>query len=134
MCFYCGEPFSPTHATECAKRPKAQTNAIVVNGLDMPLSDEVLAQLELEDALTTEFCQLSLNALSGKKDGDAMRVKALVQDHTMLILVDSGSSHSFVSKTFVQKLGIATIPTTPQQVRVANGEIVISDKCIPRLT
>lgn len=134
LCFYCGEAYSPTHAAECAKRPKAQSNALVLNVLDMPLSEEVLAQLAIEDELSAEFCQLSLNALSVKEDGDAMRVRALVKGQVMLTLIDSGSSHSFISETFVQKLGLTPLPTTPQQVRVANGEIMISDKCIPNLS
>jgi hypothetical protein len=46
-------------------------NALVVNDLDldMALSDEVLAQLAVEDSLTTTFCQLSLNAISGTDEG-----------------------------------------------------------------
>ena len=47
LCYYCGEKYDPTHAAICTQRPKAQVNAIVVNDLDMPLSEEVVAQLEL---------------------------------------------------------------------------------------
>lgn len=74
LCYYCGEAHTPTHAAECAKRPKAQANALVVNSLDMHLSEEVLEQLALEDALSAEFCQLSLNAISGTEQGEAMKV------------------------------------------------------------
>lgn len=40
LCFYCGEAYSPAHAVECAKRPKPQVNALALNSLDMPLSEE----------------------------------------------------------------------------------------------
>lgn len=96
LCYYCGEAYTPAHAAECAKRPKAQANALVVNSLDMHLSEEVLEQLALEDALSAEFCQLSLNAISGTEQGEAMKIRAFVQNRVMLLLVDSGSSHSFV--------------------------------------
>lgn len=71
LCFHYGEPFTPAHVEFCTQRPKAQVNALVVNDLDldMALSDEVLAQLAVEDSLTTTFCQLSLNAISGTDEG-----------------------------------------------------------------
>ena len=61
LCFYYREPYDPSHAAKCTKRPKTQVNALVLNDLDVTLNDEVLKQLEIEDALTEEFCTLSLN-------------------------------------------------------------------------
>ena len=60
-------------------------------------------------------------------------VRALIQNKVMLILVDSGSSHSFISKSFVQQLQIPTLPMSPQQVRLANGNILITDQWVPGL-
>ena len=39
-------------------------NAIVVNDLDVNLTEEVLAQLAMEDSLNDEFGQLSLHYVS----------------------------------------------------------------------
>jgi hypothetical protein len=75
-----------------------------LNNLDVDLNENILAQLELEDALSQDFGQLSLNALAGTSQGQAMRVRALVKNKVMLLLVDSGSSHSFISSTFCTKL------------------------------
>lgn len=61
LCFYCSEPFDPTHLAKCTKRPKPHLNALVVNDLDVTLTDDVLQQLDMQDALTAEFCHLSLN-------------------------------------------------------------------------
>ena len=79
---------------------------MVTNDLDMPLNDEILAQLELEDALTAEFCHLSLNALAGTDHGDAMKIQALVKNQVMLTLVDTRSTHSFVSAAFLERVGV----------------------------
>jgi hypothetical protein len=46
----------------------------------MPLTEEIIAQVELEDALSSEFGQLSLNALADTDHGNAMRVKDLVKN------------------------------------------------------
>lgn len=42
LCYFCREPYDPAHAAKCPKRPKAQANALVVNDLDVHLTDEVL--------------------------------------------------------------------------------------------
>ena len=113
LCFYCREPFDANHIKSYTKRPQQQLNALALNdGCDVILTEEVLNQLAVEDALASDFCQLSLNALAGTKRGCAMKIRALV---------DSGSSHSFISKSFVTMLGIPTVPMPPQQVRFANG-------------
>ena len=128
LCFYCSEPFDANHLKSCTKRPQPQLNALALNDLDVVLTEEVLNQLAVEDALASDFCQLSLNALAGTEQGQAMKLRALVQNKVLLILVDSGSSHSFISKAFVQMLGISTVPMSPQQVRLANGDCLITDE------
>lgn len=67
LCFYCAEPFDANHRNVCTKRPQqpTQVNALVLNDLDVVLNDDVLNKLAMEDALTKDFCQLSLNALAG---------------------------------------------------------------------
>jgi hypothetical protein len=62
-----------------------------------------------------------------------MKIRTLVKNKIMLALVDSGSSHYFISAHFLLKAGITPQPTTPKQVRVANGSILISDKYVPNL-
>jgi hypothetical protein len=104
---------------------------LALNDLNVVLTEEVLNQLAVEDALASDFCQLSLNALAGTDQGQAMKLRALVQNKVLLILVDGGSSHSFVSKAIVQMLGISTVPMSPYQVRLANGDCVITGEWVP---
>jgi len=134
LCYYCGEKYDQAHAAVCTQRPKAQVNALVTNDLDMPLSEELVAQLELEESLTSEFCQLSVNALAGTDQGNAMKLKALAKNQIMLTLVDTGSTHSFVSSEFLKKVGIQFVPTTPKQVRLPNGQVLLSDRWVPNMT
>jgi hypothetical protein len=53
-------------------------NAIVINDLGAELTEETLNQLEMEDVITAEMSQLSLNVISGTESGDSMRIQALV--------------------------------------------------------
>jgi hypothetical protein len=89
--------------------------------------------LAIEDVLTEDFCNLSLNAVSGTDTGDCMKVRALVNSKVMLILVDSGSSHSFVSKSFLEDLHIKPLPTQPRKVKLANGGIMVTDMWVPKM-
>jgi hypothetical protein len=75
---------------------------------------------------------VSLNAIAGTKSTDSMRIRALVHDKVMLILVDSGSSHRFVSDSFMQQAGITAEPASAIQVRV-NGETLLSDSKVAAL-
>lgn len=111
-----------THLSKCSKHPRAQVNALVVSDLDVALTDEVLEQLAIKVSLAAEFCSLSINAISGTDEGDALKLKAMVKNKIMLLLVDSGSSHSFVSSVFLQKYGITPTTMKSKLVKVANGD------------
>ena len=97
LCFSFGEKFVPGHLELCTKRNKPQANALILNDLDKELSDDTLNELAAEDALHEEFCQLSLNALSSNDNVNCIKLKSRVKDKVMLILLGSGSSHSFIS-------------------------------------
>jgi hypothetical protein len=59
--------------------------------------------------------------MSSQDTLSCVKLKARVKDKVMIILMDSGSSHSFISSTFVQlaQLPTATIPA--KRVKLANG-------------
>jgi hypothetical protein len=133
LCYFYGEKFDAYHLQKCTKRNKPQLHALVVNDLDVPLIEETLNQLENEDVLTSEMGQLSLNAISGTASKDCMRIRALVHNKVMLILVDSGSSLSFVSQSFLLQTGIIVEPTYPITVRVANGDTLMSNSKVSAL-
>ncbi|WVZ62139.1 hypothetical protein U9M48_011919 [Paspalum notatum var. saurae] len=135
LCFQCGEKFGPGHMEVCSKRTKPQVNALAINDLDhqQELSDEVLNQLILEDDVADQFCSLSLHAISGTEGHACLKLRAIVNKKVMLILVDSGSSHSFINSAFVAKAGLSTIPAPPNQVKVASGHILTTDQMIPDL-
>lgn len=101
LCFNCGEKYALGHNAICPHKNKPQVNALAINELDRELPDEVLNDLAMEDQLQEEFGQLSLNALSSKDSSDCIKLKTKVKDKVMLILIDSGSTHSFISANFV---------------------------------
>lgn len=47
-----------------------------------------------------------------------MKLRRMVHDRNVVILIDSGVSHNFVSKELVQELGLQVAPTKPYGVRL----------------
>ena len=126
--FSYGEKCVPGHMEVCSKRNKPQTNAIIMKDLDKELSDEVLNDLAIEDALHEEFYQLSLNAITISDTTNCIKLKTRVKDKVMLILIDSGSTHSFISSQFVTMAKIPTVPMKPKKVKLDNREWIETNK------
>jgi len=51
----------------------------------------------------------------------------------MLILLDCGSSHSFVSSVFVELAHVPTVPIPPRKVKLANEEWLTATSKVPDL-
>lgn len=133
LCMYCGDKYDAAHAASCTKRPQGQVHTLVLNDLDQPLSVEVLTQLAMEDSVTDELQHLSLNALAGTAHGEVLQLRGMLQNKAMVVLLDSGSSHSFVNASFLAKVGISPISVPPKQVKVANGQCLVTDKLVPAM-
>jgi hypothetical protein len=108
-------------------------HALAINDLDQNLTEEVLNQLEVEDTLAEDLLHLSLNAISGTESTECIKIRSLVNDKLMLILLDSGNSHSFVSTSFVAQAGLSPVPTMARQVHLPNGQVLISDQMVHQL-
>lgn len=71
--------------------------------------------------------------MAGTESADSMRVRALVQNQVMLILIDCGSSHSFINSALVQRLDVKPVLMAPVSVQLADGGTLVADKFIPNL-
>jgi hypothetical protein len=124
LCFKCGENFVPGH--QCTVPATAQVKAIEANEI---LSDDILDTLVAHG--DDYDCHVSINALAGSSKPGIIQFRALVGDQVMLLLLDSGSSHSFVDSALVHKLKppVTTIPTL--KVKVAGGAYMYCDTMVP---
>jgi len=121
LCFHCGDKFEPSHLEVYTKKNKPQLHALALNDLDREINEEALNEMAIEDLITEDFCQLSLNAISGAEATDSIKLKATVKNKTMLILVDTRSSHNFVSSQFANLIKLTISPIPVQKVKMANG-------------
>lgn len=132
LCFRCGEKYSREH--QCKR--SAQLLTIEVGEYGEVLSDDAVRALELLDepaATESACCLLSANAVEGTESAETIRLRATVGDQTMLLLVDSGSTHSFVNASFAKRITAATKPIPTVAVRVANGQQLQCTEMVPQL-
>jgi hypothetical protein len=72
-------------------------------------------------------------ALSGKSSFNAIQFQGQVQGHSVSILIDSGSSHTFVCRSFAAKLSGQSPLSQPLTVKIADGQFIQCDSEILQL-
>jgi len=108
LCFNCDEKFTPSH-----KRRGPQL--LILEGNPDNFDEE-----EAKDQ--TEFqSEISLHALSGWSSYRTMWVMAKIGRYEVVVLIDSGSTHNFISEKVANLLQLAVVPTEPFNVKVVNG-------------
>lgn len=102
LCYSCGDKFAPGHV--CANKQVAQAKALHMAEEAAHLSDAVLDAIATEEAVEEAAAHLSVNALAGTTNTKTIQIRALVGNQVMLLLVDSGSSHTFIDQQLADKL------------------------------
>jgi hypothetical protein len=118
LCIRCGEKWSRDHC--CPEQIQLHVLQEVWDlchcddseGHDSPAEETSDGQL---------FLTLSSAAVSAKRCDSTMRFWGVIQDQKVRILLDSRSSHTFVSSTLTSQLQGRTDCAKPVSVTVANG-------------
>jgi len=76
---------------------------------------------------------VSVAALSRKSSINTIQFRGKVQGHSAMILIDSGSSHTFVSRSFAAKLSGQSPLSQPLTVKIADGQLIQCDSEILQL-
>ncbi|KAL4272664.1 hypothetical protein GQ457_13G022100 [Hibiscus cannabinus] len=73
-----------------------------------------------------EELEISINALTGNVGHSTPRLLGAIKGRHLSILVDSGSTHSFINPGWAKE-GVEILSTTPLVITVANGEKLYSE-------
>lgn len=121
LCFLCEDKWFKGH--------KCKEKKLFMLVADDEFSEEINKGEGKEDMLelTTESFSISLQALSGTTQHSTMRLRETVQGKPVTILVDSGSTHSFIDKHFSERLQLPSTTSGSFEVLVANGEKLQSE-------
>ncbi|XP_026398810.1 uncharacterized protein LOC113294638 [Papaver somniferum] len=78
--------------------------------------------------------EISLHALTGATTHETIRISGHLNKHTVTVLIDTCSTHSFIDATLISQLGLHVSPTGHMLVTVANGDSTISQDICHNLT
>lgn len=123
LCHTCGEKWSRDH--RCG--PTVQLH--VIEEVLQLFSDEVPEEVESSTSPPAEsddgeLLAISREAVLGIESSRTVRLQGFIQRHEVLMLVDSGSSHSFISEKLANKLQGVRSSLTPLKVKIADGGVL----------
>ena len=119
LCFNCNERFTAGHRCQGPRILMLEGYEDDNNVIYDEVNEERNTGRHQEENLEPE---ITLHALTGWSAPKTMRVAARIGDHDVIILIDSGSTHNFLSERLANLLRLPVIPTETFPVRVANGE------------
>jgi hypothetical protein len=127
LCQYCAEKWNKGH--KCADT--VQLHA-VQELWEMLSTDQPESEGEFEDSAEHFLILLSTEAASVNRQSKSFRLPGVMQGVDMLMLIDSGSTHSFLNSAHTNKLSGITPMDTPLSVRVANGTVLQCSMELPQ--
>ncbi|KAF7831606.1 Retrotransposable element Tf2 [Senna tora] len=104
-CFTCDEKWSLAH--KCKNK---RLNIIILSDLEEGEEDgdEFLLETEeaKEDKGVSTLMSLSLNSIVGITNGRTMKLMGKVRGKEVVIMIDSGATHNFISEELVKRIGL----------------------------
>ena len=105
LCMKCGEPYSPQH--RCPKQIQLHVLEELLEILQLDNQEGTSTDVDSNDS-EEELLTLSQCASEGIQGKKTIRLPGFLQNQEILVLVDSGSSSTFVKDTLVHQLKLAT--------------------------
>lgn len=128
LCFKCGEKFGIGH--QCAMK---HLNFMLLDEDPDPGGDTILADLAEAEMTAGNVLEASLYELSSSLQWKTITLQGKIDGQWMNILVDTGSSDSYIHSEQVQKLALKKQQTEPTSVIIADGSTVTSHQLCPRV-
>ncbi|KAJ0482832.1 putative nucleotidyltransferase, Ribonuclease H [Helianthus annuus] len=116
LCYYCDERYVPGH-----KCTKPQLFMISDTTED---EEEQLVEASGEQTEETQ-AEISFHAISGTILPQTLRLSGRIKNKDVVVLVDGGSTHNFIDKALVDRLGLIVNHDVKFEVVVANCEKLV---------
>lgn len=126
LCYRCDEKFTPGH--RCSKK-MLQVLWVMDDEVEDGdgFSGEVIrTEKEVELADRPESAALCVSSLLGFCPPNSMKVKGRLKNKEVVVLIDSGATHNFISEELVRQLGLQGVPTRDYTVQMGNDDEVKS--------
>jgi len=114
LSYGCGDRYFPGH--------RCRRQLLLLEGED----DEEKVAEENSEVEREDKGEISLHALKGLVHSKIIKVKGRAHNCSLMVLIDSGSTHSFLDESMAKKLGCEVSNSHSLSVIVANGNKVLS--------
>ena len=118
LCYRCNEPFNKGHRCQ----NKELRLYLVANDLE----DMVMEDIENEGTMVevSPVVELSLNSVEGLTTPSTFKIKGSVEGKEVMVMIDCGVTHNFISTHLVEELNIPTAETTSYGVIMGSKKAV----------
>ncbi|TYK23464.1 putative retroelement pol polyprotein [Cucumis melo var. makuwa] len=128
LCFRCNEKYSADH--KCRLKEQRELRMFVVTEgreeyeiVEEEKEEKELGCIEVNENVTT-VVELSINSVVGLNDPGTMKVRGKLLGEEVVILIDSGATHNFVSEKLVKKLSLSIKETSHYGVILGSGAAI----------
>nr|KAJ0197601.1 hypothetical protein LSAT_V11C700383600 [Lactuca sativa] len=111
ICFRCDGKYSPGH-----RCPSKAFQVLLVD------EEDTVEEEDDGEHPHLEAIEVSLNSVSGLTPPHTMKVRENIQGVPVVVLIDCGATHSFVSNRVIEILGLMVIDTGSVRVVLGNGK------------
>ncbi|XP_057444004.1 uncharacterized protein LOC130736175 [Lotus japonicus] len=118
-CFRCEEKFGPNHISK-----NKQFRVMLMAEDDGEEDIETLSETQEEIEEAIELKQLSLYSIQGISTRKSLKVWGILNGTTIVVLIDCGATHNFISKAMAKQLGLVITETSTSTVEVGDGHKV----------
>nr|GEU49764.1 retrotransposon Gag domain, retroviral aspartyl protease [Tanacetum cinerariifolium] len=115
-CFRCGDKYEPGHL--------CKTGTLKVLEANKDVEEPLTTDLTNHESDPEETVEISLHAILGKPHPTTMKVHGMLHSTEVLILIDGGSTHNFISDVLVNELKLTSKPMAPFGVQIGNEDII----------
>lgn len=128
-CRHCGERFFAGHRCKAFQRYKKLELEESEEKDEEELSDDEKSE-DQNGTHEQELHVLSLNSMVGITSKKTMKMRGLIGNKEVVVLIDSGATCNFIAKKLVEELKLPVVETVGFGVAVGNGEVISgSGKC-----
>ncbi|KAL1194246.1 hypothetical protein V5N11_030917 [Cardamine amara subsp. amara] len=94
----------------------------MVDGLELKVMvDKLPLYEEIFEEVQPVMCYLSLNSFLGKHSPRTTKLLGRIGKHMVVVLMDSGASHNFITHVLASKLRLKSSTNTGLEVLLGNG-------------
>ncbi|TYK21389.1 ty3-gypsy retroelement transposase [Cucumis melo var. makuwa] len=129
LCFKCNEKYSADHKCKMKDQKELWMFVVIDNNEEFEIIEEEETErkeLNVVEArgVNTGCVVLSINSVVGLNDPGTMKVRGKLQNEEVIVLIDCGATHNFISEKLVKLLQLSTKETPHYGVILGFGKAV----------